>query len=344
MTQNSRNPGLLRFALKPRRAIGGAIADLVIFEPPAAKSLPVLARPVTSGVDLIAWAESDRERIRSILTRHGAILFRGFGIRSAVAFEKFITAVSEQPLPYLERSSPRTQIAGKIYSSTEYPAAQAIFLHCENSYQKTWPLKIFFCCESPAEQGGETPIADTRRILERIDPSVRDKFAEKGVTYVRNFGMGLGLSWQTVFQTQDPRLVEQYCADAGIEYSWGSADRLRVRQVRKAIHVHPSTGEAVWFNHAVFFHVSTLDPETRKFLSSSLSEEDLPSNTYYGDGSKIEPEVLDHLRGIYRDETVSFPWRQGDVLMLDNMLASHGRTPYRGARKILVGMTEPFTA
>jgi alpha-ketoglutarate-dependent taurine dioxygenase len=125
---------------------------------------------------------------------------------------------------------------------------------------------------------------------------------------------------------------------------WSGGDRLRTRQVRKAIQTHPVTGEAVWFNHAVFFHVSTLEPTTKLVLSASLSEEDLPNNTYYGDGSPIEPEVLDHLRDVYREKTVSFPWHRGDILMLDNMLVAHGRSPYQGARKILVGMSELYSA
>lgn len=344
MKQDSHPPGPPRLTLHTRRPIGGSVSGLVTFESPADTSLPALAQPVTNGVNLIAWAESDKDRIQNVLFSHGAILFRGFGIQSAAEFERFIAAVSGQPLPYLERSSPRTRVGGEIYSSTEYPADQSIFLHCENSYQRTWPLKIFFFCQSPAELGGETPIADTRRILGRIDPKVRDKFDKKGVTYVRNFGAGFGLPWQVVFQTEDPQVVTQYCSIAGIECDWGDNERLRIKQVRRAIQPHPLTGEAVWFNHAVFFHVSTLDPATQKVLSESFSEEELPSNTYYGDGSKIEPEALNHLRGVYQEETVLFRWRQGDILMLDNMLVAHGRCPYRGPRKILVGMTEPYSA
>ncbi len=32
--------------------------------------------------------------------------------------------------------------------------------------------------------------------------------------------------------------------------------------------------------------------------------------------------------------------REGDILMLDNIMTSHGRMPYEGPRKVLVGMTE----
>jgi hypothetical protein len=78
-------------------------------------------------------------------------------------------------------------------------------------------------------------------------------------------------------------------------------------------------------------------------LLSIFREEDLSRNAYYGDGSPIDTSVLDEIRGIYEDEAVIFPWREGDVLMLDNILAAHGRRPFVGARKILVGMAEPFT-
>jgi hypothetical protein len=53
--------------------------------------------------------------------------------------------------------------------------------------------------------------------------------------------------------------------------------------------------------------------------------------------------VLDRLRAAYEAELVALPWHEGDVMMLDNMLAAHGRSPYSGARKILVGMAVPVT-
>jgi alpha-ketoglutarate-dependent taurine dioxygenase len=99
----------------------------------------------------------------------------------------------------------------------------------------------------------------------------------------------------------------------------------------------------VWFNHAAFFHVSTLEPSIREPLLAEFPEADLPHNTYYGDGSAIEPAVLDEIRAAYQQEMVIFPWQAGDILMLDNMLTAHGRMPFMGGRKVVVGMAEEFS-
>jgi alpha-ketoglutarate-dependent taurine dioxygenase len=97
----------------------------------------------------------------------------------------------------------------------------------------------------------------------------------------------------------------------------------------------------VWFNHLTFFHVSTLPSQVQETLLAELGEQDLPNNTYYGDGSPIEPEVLDELRSLYHQETISFPWQAGDILLLDNMMVAHGRSPFAGPRKVVVAMAEP---
>ncbi|MEA2693981.1 MAG: hypothetical protein QOJ16_3368, partial [Acidobacteriota bacterium] len=275
------------------------------------------------------------------LRQHGGLLFRGFDLQGPEDLEKLIQAVSGESLEYRERSSPRTAVQGNIYTSTDYPANQPIFLHNENSYQQEWPRKIFFFCQQPPAEGGETPIADCRRVLAGIAPEIRDRFASRKWMYVRNFGDGFGLSWETVFQSTDREQVERHCREKGIEAEWKAGDRLRTRAVRSALVRHPHTGETLWFNHATFFHVSTLEPSLQEALLAELGEGELPANTYYGDGAPIEPEVMEHLREAYRNATVSFPWQKGDLLLLDNMLVAHGRAPYSGTRKILVGMAEP---
>lgn len=307
------------------------------------QSLPLVIRPAVERLDAWAWAENSRDFIETHLLKHGALLFRDFKLNSAEEFERFIGAISGELLEYRERSSPRSQVSGNIYTSTDYPANQSIFLHNENSYQRTFPLRLFFYCFVPASQGGETPIADCRKIYQRLDPQIRERFIDKKWMYVRNLGDGFGLPWQTVFQTTERAKVEEQCRQKGIRVEWKDDNRLRVSTVLPAVMKHPRTGEMAWFNHATFFHISTLELSIREVLLEEFGENDLPTNTFYGDGSPIESSVLDELREIYRQEMISFSWQQGDVMMLDNVLTAHGRASYLGARKILVGMAEPIT-
>jgi alpha-ketoglutarate-dependent taurine dioxygenase len=310
-------------------------------EPPGpGSSLPLRIVPEIDGLDLAAWLKNNRGLVTESLRKHGVILFRGFGIRSPELFERAIGALSSELLEYGYRSTPRTRVAGKIYTSTEYPADRAIPLHSEMAYSRSWPMKLWFCCVTPAARGGETPIADCRRVLERILPATRRRFEEKGVMYVRNYGQGLDLPWEEVFQTSDRAEVERQCQEAGIRYDWKPEGRLLTRQTCQGVAEHPDSGEVVWYNQAHLFHVSSLGEESRAVLLENFREEDLPRNAYYGDGSPIEPETIREIGAAFDAEAVAFPWERGDVTLVDNMLAAHGRRPYEGTRRILVGMTE----
>jgi alpha-ketoglutarate-dependent taurine dioxygenase len=320
------------------------ISQLVSISPLIAnKTLPLLIQPNIESVNLISWVESNIDLVKNYLYKHGGILFRNFQITDITEFANLIKVISGELIEYRDRSSPRSSINGKIYTSTDHPADQSIFLHSENSYAATYPLKIFFYCVTPAQQGGETPIADTRKLYQSIPKNIGDRFAQKQVMYVRNFGDGFGLPWEKVFQTHNHEEVEAFCHHQGIEFAWGVGNKLRTRQIRPAIIKHPHTGDLVWFNHAVFFHISTLQPDIRTALLTEFSEAELPHNTYYGDGSPIEADVLDKLHDIYQQETIIFPWHTGDILMLDNMLTAHGRKPFIGNRKVVVGMAEAFS-
>jgi alpha-ketoglutarate-dependent taurine dioxygenase len=294
-------------------------------------------------VSLSAWLANHRPRWEELLHRHGALLFRGFGVRTKEELEELAAAASGGLMDYTYRSTPRSSVGGHVYTSTEYPADQSIPMHNEMSYTSSWPLKIWFFCDQPSEAGGETPLADSRRVWERLDPALRERFAAKQVLYVRNYGAGLDLPWENVFQTTDRSEVESFCREAGIELEWKPGNRLRTRQRCQAVASHPVTGERVWFNQAHLFHRSSLAPEVLSSLLETLPEEDLPRDTYYGDGTPIEASALAEIRGVYAEESVAFPWQKGDLLMVDNMLVAHGRRPFSGPRKILVAMAEPVS-
>lgn len=302
--------------------------------------LPLVVRPAVRGIDLVDWAAANTGFIESYLLRNGAILFRDFGLTAVEEFERLIEAVCGPLLDYSHRSTPRHVTSGRIYSSTEYPAHQSIPLHNENSYTRNWPMKLSFFSMQVAEKGGETPIADCRKIYEAISPEIRECFVRKGLMYVRNYGTGLDLRWQEVFQTSSKAVVEDYCRKAGMEFEWIGDDQFRARQRCQVVERHPRTGEMVWFNQAHLFHVSRLPAEVREWLLVAFGEHNLPRNVYFADGSAIDPAMLDDIMRVCDEQSIVFPWKEGDVLMLDNMLTAHGRKPFVGKRKVVIGIAE----
>ena len=310
-------------------------------------NLPLVIEPAGDRAEvnadaLISWHSDNRDFAEQKLLEHGAILFRGFNIRTPSAFSRFVKSVSNNLLGYVDGNSPRTKITDGIYTSTEYPAEFFISLHNELSYSKRWPSKLFFCCIVAPREGGATPIADCRAILKSLPSEIVESFASKRVRYVRNLhgGRGLGISWQDTFETDDRDVVEKFCSEASIDFEWRYDGWLRLTQVGPGVETHPATGEKVWFNQADQFHPSNNQKDVFESLKAinREGEDNFPQNACFGDGTAIDASMLDRVRETVRQHMVCFPWQDGDILMLDNMLTCHGRMPYKGPRKVLVSM------
>jgi alpha-ketoglutarate-dependent taurine dioxygenase len=289
--------------------------------------------------DAKRWLENNVEPLREILLTAGAVMIKNVPVADDAELATIAEAVGGSTLDYTERSTPRSRVKGKVYTSTEYPADQKIPQHNESAYSVNWPDNLFFYSALAAETGGETPVADSRTVLATLPPALVKRFAEHGVLYTRAYHEGIGLSWQEVFQTEDRAEVERFCALNEIETEWED-DLLRTRQRRPAVIEHPLTGESVWFNQAHLFHVNNLPAATRESLLAIYDEADLPRHAYLGDGSPLSDEEFAQITAAFEAATVATPWETGDVLMIDNLLVSHGRRPYTGDRRVLVSMTK----
>jgi hypothetical protein len=303
----------------------------------AGTMMPLVLRAKTPDLELAEWAEAHRVDLEARLLEHCALLFRGFAVGSVQQFERFAVTMTDD-LYGDYGDLPREEISGKIYGATVYPQDQPILFHNEGSHTQRWPLKIFFHCQEAAPVGGETNLVDCREIHESLDSAIRERFRARGLVYARCFTPGLDVSWQQYFRTTRREDVESQCRENGVRWEWTGDDGLRTRQWRPAIALHPKTGAAVFFNQIQLHHPSCLDVALRESISSILDEESWPRNVFFGDGTRIEDEVVQEITALYAQHAVGVAWRPGDVLLVDNMLAAHGRSPYQGRRKIAVAM------
>ena len=286
-------------------------------------------------------SDAFRREFEEVVRETGVVKFVGTGIRSDSDFRDFVDEILPDRMAYDHGSTPREDVGERVYTSTEYPPRLRIPLHNEMSYTGRWPMRLVFACLQPARKGGATPLASSHEVLNRLSPSVRTAFEERGVRYVRNFNGGVDLTWQETFRTDDRSGVEDVCRATGVRWEWGEGDRLRTWEDRPAVLEHPETGLPCWFNQAHLFHVSGLPPAVRASLLEAVGQDALPRNAYFADGSPIEDGMLEEVRAAYDEEAVDVAWQAEDVVVIDNVRVAHGRTPFAGQRRVLVAMAEP---
>ncbi|MDT4991565.1 MAG: hypothetical protein QOH97_1457 [Actinoplanes sp.] len=304
---------------------------------PGLPDLPLVIEPATPDVDLPGWLAADTGAMDDHLHRHGAVLLRGFGGGSVERFEQAAAAIC--PTLFREYGDlPREGDSAQVYKSTPYPRDQVIAFHNESSHLHEWPMRQFFSCIVVAQQGGETPIVDCRQVYRKLRPELAEQFATRGLRYVRNFIESVDVSWSRFYGTDDRAVVERKCAETGVELAWEDDGTLRTWRQAPAVLTHPRTHETVFFNQLALHHPSCLDPDTRQSLESLYGVEGLPRNVFWGDGEVIDDEIVAEVRELMDRESLAFAWREGDILVIDNMLVAHSRSTFVGPRKIVVAL------
>ena len=296
---------------------------------------------------LADWVGGNGDVLNKHLYRVGALLIRGFQVESAQNFRQLCKSITPDLRNYRGGDSPRSGVCDKVYTSTEYDSRLEVLLHNELSYAGWSPSQVYFGCIIPSETGGETPLADGRKIYARIDLGIREKFADRGVTYLQHLrdesNAGSGKSWQETFETKSKEIAEQYLRQSNMNFQWTEIG-IRTAATKPAVKVHPTTHETCWHNQADQWHrdmvsvKDTVGDEAAK-KSPTCGEETVGNHVVYGDNTEIEVADLNHIREVSRQCETKFLWETGDVLMIDNILSMHGRKSYTGERQILVAMS-----
>ncbi|MFJ8044020.1 amino acid adenylation domain-containing protein [Kitasatospora sp. NPDC096147] len=300
----------------------------------------VLADAVEPG-GAARWVAEHTEALRAVIAADGAVLVRGLGLTEAAQVTAVARALGAAPVVEREGFAPRQVLAEGTYGSSEWPPDQPMCMHHELSYADEFPsLMLFGCLRAPAE-GGATAVADSREVLAALPAELVAKFEREGWTLARTYNGLVGVGWQEAFGARTREEVDAYCRDHGITARWEADGTLRTSQHRPAVLHHPITGERGWFNQIAFLNEWTLDPAVREFLTLEFGEDGLPFNSLDGNGERIDPAVVRSINAVYDSLTQREPWRDGDLLIVDNLRMAHSREPFEGPRQVVVAMAGP---
>lgn len=272
------------------------------------------------------------------LAIHGAILFRGFPVRSAEDFDDFVSAFGLPNFTYSESLSNavRKNRTDKVFTANEAPSHVSIFLHHEMAQTPVFPSKLFFFCERAAEKGGATPLCRSDIVLERlteIAPDFVDACERLGVRYSNTMPeaddaeSGQGRSWRSTLSAESIVEAEAKLTDLGYEWEWLDEGNLRVTSpVLPAIRVL-ADGRRVFFNQLIAAFRGWKD--SRNAGGRAIT---------FGDGSEISATAMAAAIKISDELSFDVPWQTGDVALVDNYLVMHGRRPYEGQRRVLASL------
>lgn len=305
---------------------------------------PIVLRALQSSraSDLCRYLRANQLNFDLLLERHAGVLFRGFNVKTPEDFASVTDCFEVCRSGYVGGNSPRSRVVRDIFTSTEYPASERISLHNEMSYLPSWPRRLLFQCATPPSTGGQTTIAHSSDVLQHLSKKIRDEFRDRKLCYVRtmqpdNF---LGKGWKSTYNTDNRHDVERIIRAQGSIPRWLQQDVLQVHTRCEALIHHPKTRLEVWFNQAEQWHPSALRPGMRQLIQEAFGESQFPHDCLFGDGSPIPDEVMEEIRGVLKENTLLFDWQEGDVLIIDNVLAMHGRESFTGPRKIHVFLAD----
>lgn len=308
---------------------------------------PLIITPSTVGQStleaLAGWIRSKRELLAREKLSRGALVFREFALSTPDDFEVLLTAFGADLLPYDEGLSRREAVRPRIYPTTTYPPHLVICMH--NELCHTWrpPRTLYLFCVVPPATDGQTPITDGREILHRLGPTVRNRFRNRRILYLSSLPSldhqpRFGRAWQEVYGTDDRKEIERILERRSSRCEWQPDGALRTWSEGPVTVPHPDTGEDVWFNQLLLWHVTNLGPWGQK-LRRILGEEGVPTNAFFDGGDPIGDKFVNDIRNLMWEERISFDWQTGDMAVVDNYRMLHGRNSFTGERLILLAMS-----
>jgi hypothetical protein len=190
-------------------------------------------------------------------------------------------------------------------------------LHGEMYYAKERPQILWFHCVRPANEAGQTTVADGATIYQALAADTRAFFETQRIRYICRFPVG---RWQNLFKTTDLDVVADYCRRNDLHLRVDGEGSLITEYLTCAISISKYSGARVFINN-----VFAMTQWEALGMSHRIVRME--------DGRPISADILSELRRVEQRTTLEVSWRDGDILMLDNTRLLHGRRAFSDVQR-----------
>ena len=296
-----------------------------------------------SWLDIESWLTQHRDELLNQSATHGVLLFRGLPLSTATDFDRFVTAFNLPNFTYKDSLSNavRTNLTDRVFTANEAPPDIEIFLHHEMAQTPIYPSRLFFFCETAPTAGGATPVCRSDQLYELMCeqlPTFAADCEAKGLRYTNvmpaedDAQSGQGRSWRSTFRAADKAEAERRMASLGYTWEWREVDNHTADTLAATTPTLPAVrelanGRKAFFNQLIAAFKGWKD--MRNDPSKAIT---------FGDGSALNPTDVLAAADLAEQITVDLQWQQGDVSLVDNYVAMHGRRPFEGHRRVLASL------
>ena len=157
--------------------------------------------------------------------------------------------------------------------------------------------------------------------------------ANKGLKYshvmpaANDAASGMGRSWQSTLRSETKEQAEERLRSLGYTWTWLDDGCLKVTTpVLQAVR-QLSNGKTAFFNQLI-----------AAFHGWKDSRNDPTRSITFGDGTPLDPATMQRVIEMAEEITFDMRWQNGDVVLVDNYVAMHGRRVFKGTRRVLASL------
>lgn len=274
-----------------------------------------------------SFSDLNPRLVERLFEAYGLVHFRGFAIEPCNVMD-CVRAYSDVLLR-MDAPNRRDALGSEGATVLTDFQGKAIPLHAENSYffEGFWPEIIWFYCETPASEAGETTVCDGVSVWAEFDSELKRVFLEQRLIY--KLCVPAELLHHGVNADDGPgnlraAIARLSAGEPGARYWNDEAGNFFAEVKRHAVVLARNGTDYAFVNHICSFQEPALVDDIR-----------------FEGGQPLSPRLMTRIRSITDGQTRKISWRAGDLVMIDNRRVMHGRTAYdrEGGRRMISAMT-----